>query len=163
MRENMDQKNSEYGHFSRNEIYLHKIYKKTINHLQSIENCFVFTFSDKIRWAFFSIVYRLLTFKNTLVFHVIRKIKQSVAIFLKENLLVLMSTCFNFYINKLLSCSRRVGNSRWWGSLTMVPAGNKAKRLSSVNHTTKTIHHQFIIIKFCILLVSRIFFILPPH
>ena len=27
----------------------------------------------------------------------------------------------------------------------MVPAGNKAKRLSSVNHTTKTIHHQFII------------------
>ena len=24
----------------------------------------------------------------------------------------------------------------------MVPAGNKAKRLSSVNHTTKTIHHQ---------------------
>ena len=23
----------------------------------------------------------------------------------------------------------------------MVPAGNKAKRLSSVNHTTKTIHH----------------------
>ena len=34
-------------------------------------------------------------------------------------------------------CSRRVGDSRWWGSLTMVPAGNKAKRLSSVNHTTK--------------------------
>ena len=28
----------------------------------------------------------------------------------------------------------------------MVPAGNKATRLSSVNHTTKTIHHQFIII-----------------
>ena len=24
----------------------------------------------------------------------------------------------------------------------MVPAGNKAKRLSSVNYTTKTIHHQ---------------------
>ena len=24
----------------------------------------------------------------------------------------------------------------------MVPAGNKAKRISSVNHTTKTIHHQ---------------------
>ena len=24
----------------------------------------------------------------------------------------------------------------------MVPAGNKAKRLSSVNHTTKTIHHK---------------------
>ena len=41
------------------------------------------------------------------------------------------------------SCSRRVGDSRWWKSLTMVPARNKAKRLSSVNHTTKTIH-QFI-------------------
>ena len=24
----------------------------------------------------------------------------------------------------------------------MVPAGNKAKRLSSVSHTTKTIHHH---------------------
>ena len=24
----------------------------------------------------------------------------------------------------------------------MVPAGNKAKRLSSANHTTKTIHHH---------------------
>ena len=28
----------------------------------------------------------------------------------------------------------------------MVPVGNKAKRLSSVNHATKTVHHQFIII-----------------
>ena len=28
----------------------------------------------------------------------------------------------------------------------MVPAGNKGKRLSSVNHATKTVHHQFIII-----------------
>ena len=27
----------------------------------------------------------------------------------------------------------------------MVPAGNKAKRLSSVNHTTKTIHHHHIL------------------
>ena len=38
-------------------------------------------------------------------------------------------------------CSRRAGDSRWWGSLAMVPAGNKAKRLSSVSHTTKTMHH----------------------
>ena len=38
--------------------------------------------------------------------------------------------------------SRRVGDSRWWWSLTMAPAGNKAKRLSSANHTTKTIHHH---------------------
>ena len=27
-------------------------------------------------------------------------------------------------------------------ALTIVPAGNKAKRLSSVNHATKTIHHH---------------------
>ena len=40
------------------------------------------------------------------------------------------------------SCSRRVGDSLWWRSLTMVPAGNKAKRLLSVNHTTKTIHYR---------------------
>ena len=38
-------------------------------------------------------------------------------------------------------CSRCVGDSRWWRSLTF-PAGNKAKRLSSVNHTTKIIHHR---------------------
>ena len=43
---------------------------------------------------------------------------------------------------RFISCSWRVGDSQWWGSLTMVPAGNKAKRLSSVNHTTKTIHHH---------------------
>ena len=40
------------------------------------------------------------------------------------------------------SCSRRVGESQWWGSLTMAPAGNKAKRLSSVDRATKTIHHH---------------------
>ena len=37
------------------------------------------------------------------------------------------------------SCSWRVGESRWLESLTMAPAGNKAKRFSSVNYTTKTI------------------------
>ena len=35
-----------------------------------------------------------------------------------------------------------VGDSRWKGSLTMVPARNKAKCPSPVNHTTKTIHHH---------------------
>ena len=45
-------------------------------------------------------------------------------------------------LRRFKSCLRRVGDSRWWGSLTMVPAGNKAKRLSLVNHTTKTIHHS---------------------
>ena len=37
---------------------------------------------------------------------------------------------------------RHVGDSQWWGSLRMVPAGNKVKCLLSVNHTTKTIHHH---------------------
>ena len=45
-------------------------------------------------------------------------------------------------------CSRRVRDSRWWGSLTMVPTGNKAKRFSSVNHTTKTIHQFTSILQF---------------
>ena len=40
------------------------------------------------------------------------------------------------------SCSRCVEDSRWWGSLKMVPAGNKAKDLLLVNHTTKIIHHH---------------------
>ena len=41
-----------------------------------------------------------------------------------------------------IPCSRRVGDLRWWGSVTMVPAGNKAERHSSLNHTSKTIHHH---------------------
>ena len=45
-------------------------------------------------------------------------------------------------LRRFKPCSRHVGDSRWWGSLTVVPAGNKAKRLSSVNHTTTTIHHH---------------------
>ena len=45
-------------------------------------------------------------------------------------------------LRRFKSCSRRVGDSGWWGSLTMVLAEDKAKRLSSVNHTTKTIHHH---------------------
>ena len=44
-------------------------------------------------------------------------------------------------LHSLKSCSRRVRDSRWWGSLTIVPAGNNAKSLSSANHTTKTICH----------------------
>ena len=45
-------------------------------------------------------------------------------------------------LRRLKSCSQHVGDSRRWGSLTMVPAGNKTKRLSSVNHTTKAINHH---------------------
>ena len=40
------------------------------------------------------------------------------------------------------SCSRHVGDLGWWGFLTMDPAGNNAKYLSLVNHTTKTILHH---------------------
>ena len=36
-------------------------------------------------------------------------------------------------LRRFKSCSRRVGDSRWWGSSTMVPGANKASRLSSVN------------------------------
>ena len=34
-------------------------------------------------------------------------------------------------------CSRRVGDSQWWGM-----AGNEDKRVSSVSHAIKTIHHS---------------------
>ena len=39
-------------------------------------------------------------------------------------------------------CSQHVGDSLWCGCLTMVLAGDKSKLLSSVKHTTKTIHHH---------------------
>ena len=49
-------------------------------------------------------------------------------------------------LRRFKSCLWRVGHSQWWGSLTMVPAGNKAICLLLVNHTTKTInlhcHHH---------------------
>ena len=45
-------------------------------------------------------------------------------------------------LHRFKSCSQRVGDSWWWGSLTMVLAGNKAKCLSLMNPTTKTIHHH---------------------
>ena len=57
------------------------------------------------------------------------------------------TTSFNKACTKVLrrfkSCSRRVADSLWWGSLTMAPAGNKAKSLSSVNYTTKIIYHHY--------------------
>ena len=45
-------------------------------------------------------------------------------------------------LGRFNSCSHSVRDWRWWVFLTMVPARNKAKCLSLVNHTTK----QFIII-----------------
>ena len=45
-------------------------------------------------------------------------------------------------LRRYKSCSWRVRDTRWWGSLTMVPAENKSKHLLLVKHTTKTIHHH---------------------
>ena len=44
-------------------------------------------------------------------------------------------------LHRIKSCSRRV-DLRWWESLIMVQAGNKANFFSSVNHTSKTILHH---------------------
>ena len=44
--------------------------------------------------------------------------------------------------HRLKYCWRRLGDLRWWESLTMVPAGNKTTHLLSVNDTTQTIHHH---------------------
>ena len=47
-------------------------------------------------------------------------------------------------LRRFKSSSRHFKNWRWWGSLTIVLAGNKATRLSLVNHTKKTFHyHQY--------------------
>ena len=47
-------------------------------------------------------------------------------------------------LRRFQSCSRRVGYSRWWEHPTMVPAENKAKFLSLVNHNAKRIHHYHV-------------------
>ena len=59
-------------------------------------------------------------------------------------------------LRRFESCLRRVGNVRWWGSLTMVLAGNKAKRFSSVNHTKK--QFTIIIIIIIIIIISNSYF-----
>ena len=56
--------------------------------------------------------------------------------------ITLLNKVRNQVLRRLKSCSRRVGGSGWRGSLTMVPAGDKAKRLSSVNDSAKTIYHH---------------------
>ena len=48
-------------------------------------------------------------------------------------------------LRRFKPCSQRVGDSRWWGSLTVVPAVSKTKRLSSVNRTTKAIRNLVIL------------------
>ena len=58
-------------------------------------------------------------------------------------------------LHKFKFCSRRVGDSRCWGSLTMVPRENEAKRLSSVNQPQKqlTIKNNLSLHKVGIILV----------
>ena len=56
-------------------------------------------------------------------------------------------SCYHYSITSFSEpwnpCSWRVGDSRWWRSVTTIStAVNKEKRLSSVNHTTKTILHH---------------------
>ena len=43
---------------------------------------------------------------------------------------------------KLKTCTWRVRDSQWLGSLKKIPAGNKAKSLSSVNQSAKTTHYH---------------------
>ena len=47
-------------------------------------------------------------------------------------------------LRRFKSYSRRVGDSRWWGTLTMVPAGNKAKpfRHSTIPQNNSSIHFR---------------------
>ena len=40
------------------------------------------------------------------------------------------------------TCLRWVGDFRRWESLIKIPAENKAKRLSSIKHSAKSIHHH---------------------
>ena len=60
-----------------------------------------------------------------------------------------LSLLYNFIhlclkvLRRFNPCPQRVEDPRSWGSLTKVPARNKAKRFSPVNHTTKTIHHHY--------------------
>ena len=52
-----------------------------------------------------------------------------------------LSKAWTLVLQRFKPCSRRVGDCQWLESQTMVSAGNKTTRLSSVNHTTRVIHH----------------------
>ena len=53
-----------------------------------------------------------------------------------------LSPLHNFgLLRRFKSCSQRVRDLRWWEFLTVLPARNKAYRLSSVNHSAKSIHY----------------------
>ena len=56
---------------------------------------------------------------------------------------ITIAQLYSTKLHRFKSCSQRVGDLPLWKSLAMVPAGNKTKRLSSVNHTIKTILHHY--------------------
>ena len=67
-------------------------------------------------------------------------------------------------LHRFKSCLWRVGDSKCRGSLTRVPAGNKAECLSSVNHNTKAIHHHPFFVCLCFFFFhSFSFFFLKVH
>ena len=72
------------------------------------------------------------------------------------------TTSFNEAWTKVLhsfkSCSRLVRDSRWWRFLSMVPSGNKAKRLLPVNHTI--VHHLAFTLLFSLLSFTLFLFFL---
>ena len=53
------------------------------------------------------------------------------------------SKAWTYVLRKFKSCLRRVRDLRWSGSLAMGPARNKAKHLSLVNNTIKSIRQRF--------------------
>ena len=61
-----------------------------------------------------------------------------VVVIITHNLIQLSLNSGSVQVQTLSQCVRDL---RWWGSLTIVPAGNKTRPLSSVNHTAKAIHH----------------------
>ena len=68
-------------------------------------------------------------------------------IFWRPGVVVITTTQLHSTKPELRFCAgskpaRGVSEIRDGEDLTMVPAGNKAKCLSLVNHTTKTIHHH---------------------
>ena len=64
----------------------------------------------------------------------------------------------NQVLPRFKSCWWRVENLWWWESMTMAPAGNKVKLLSSVNHSITTIlhhHHQRLVLKYLLIITKR--------
>ena len=136
---------------------------------------------------YFTIMPKQITFSKKYLLFVVKMISSSHKNIANSKLVLWCSgyhyctTSFNKagtqVLSRLKSCLWCVRDSRWWGSLTMFLAGNKAKCLLLINHTTKTIHHLIIIKSKCkislivcqlidALFISRlwnIFFVILPE